>query len=108
MKVKRISWAVLTVLLSAALFYACTNDPETEAPIPEIQSTALEEVPLSNVVTIYLTYSEDLLWWSSDKTNWGIVGPNSPTTMVQYDTQVQWKYDDTIESIDVSFADSEF
>ncbi|MEQ9302996.1 MAG: hypothetical protein RJQ14_03705 [Marinoscillum sp.] len=58
---------------------------------------------MAKKVKIDLTYSKGKLWWSADnKTNWGLVGPNSPVTVVDIGTDIDWIADKTIDEVTIT------
>lgn len=57
---------------------------------------------MAKKVRIELNYSGEKLWWSTDNgVNWGIVGPNSPVSVLDPDADVQWVGDKTIADVEI-------
>ena len=58
---------------------------------------------MAKKVRIELSYAREKLWWSADAgVNWGIVGPESPVTLLDKDSDITWIADDTISDITIS------
>ncbi|WP_258101778.1 hypothetical protein [Marinoscillum pacificum] len=58
---------------------------------------------MAKKVVINLRYSQNKLWWSADdKTNWGIVGPQSPYTVVNSGSDIDWIGDKTIDEVTIT------
>jgi hypothetical protein len=54
-----------------------------------------------------LTYSNNILWWTTDETNWAPVGPGSPYTMVQKQVELEWLGDGTIDEITITLDNTD-
>jgi hypothetical protein len=57
--------------------------------------------------TIHLTYRNKTLWWSSDKENWGVTGPDSPQSTLVKSQEIVWEGDDSIEEIELIMDNDE-
>lgn len=63
---------------------------------------------MAKKVRIELTYAREKLWWSVDGgNNWGIVGPESPYTLLDKDAVVSWIADDTISELTITYQKNE-
>jgi len=64
---------------------------------------------MAKKIKINLSLSKDQLWWSSDGgVNWAPVTPESPTTIVQKDCEIQWVCDNgSIDDIDITIDDGD-
>tara|TARA_B100001250_G_C19264159_1_gene556195 strand:+ start:69 stop:437 length:369 start_codon:yes stop_codon:yes gene_type:complete len=59
---------------------------------------------MAKKVRIELTYAREKLWWSVDGgSNWGIVGPQSPYTLLDKDAEVSWIADKTISELTITY-----